>query len=350
MNKYIYRIIFASFLLLCFVDLPLAGGLLRVAGLALLPFLLIFYFFVGSITGQPSNPFGDISPLNSLIVNVSISAAVLFLLYWFLRAWLAAELRAKPDELKAKATKVYTYAYLCLAALALISLVGFSVPAVKKYSTGMAMVPVDAGALKIENYEETPFYEWGSRVPVGVTLEFDLVGEGQQNLVVNHFLNGTGEYRPTCFTNDPAMEEAKRRSPGTFNYLNSYLLQNTSRNRIKYKCYSPVFAKMVAGHYYYMCPSDDTDRLSVTMEPSEVYMKLEGQSREAVSKDISAVIRRGIPRNSHLYDTAFWMNADAQYDKITLPAGHSICTHTYPFYDKQISQRCICREKETKGQ
>lgn len=352
MNKYIYRFIFASLCILCFLGSPAIYQFLGIAAIASLPFILLFYELIGSITGQPSNVFGgDVSPLNELIYIIALICVCVALLYWFFSSWARAELQDRPEEFQAKVTIGLRVFFLGLAAWFIIPAVSYSIPKMKDFSHSEQMTHVDADELRIENYKETPIHLWNSTEPVGVRVEFDLVGNGQQGLMTSSFnykvqagggLNLYGQ----CLTDDPQMEALKKsREVGKTDMYQSYLLQNPDRNRMVYKCYSPLFLKF-ALRYVYICPHENAEALLSAMpriRKASLSMYIDSTESGSRVRHLDAILERDIPKQTLLLNPAFWLKAELQFDKVTLPEGDTICLYTDPI--NYVERPCICHDK-----
>lgn len=106
------------------------------------------------------------------------------------------------------------------------------------------MRPINFDLLKIENYKETPFTRWGSQVPLGIFIEFDLSGEylNELHLDFSYFkiMNEDLILSGNCIPENAEIKHSKKIAKGVYRrqYDDSYTLSDSASNHITYKCYT----------------------------------------------------------------------------------------------------------------
>lgn len=224
-------------------------------------------------------------------------------------------------------------------------MIHYSLGEIKEYSHQTELT-VSTDKLRIENYQEEPFHEWNSQEPVGVRVQFDLVGAGQKDQFLGSLMYGVSGYGgmnlySQCIPDDSAMEEQKKNFKKGF--YQSYLLIQPDRNRLIYKCYSPLFSKFFTD-FGYICPHKNAKGLlnnPPTNIDGELSVMVSGAEEGAKHKRLDGILKRDIPENSLLYSAEFWLRAELQYNKVTLPEGRVLCMFT-PF-DGTLEE-CVCRK------
>ena len=353
MKKNIYRVIFASVCVLYFFWFTLLENLLGIISLLLLPFIFMFYFLIGLITGQPSNPFGGVSPINQLIVNIAFLSAGLGVVYCFVLLWVKEELTEKANNYLPVAQRaVHAFFFLALV-YSTSSATHYQWGKIKEYSHQTELTSVNTNTLRIENYQEEPFHEWNSPGPIGMRVKFDLVGAGQKDhllTTLNYSLQGSGDINlyAQCIPDDPAMEEQKKNAKIENHRSYLYLLMHPDRNHLIYKCYSPLFLKLYTDQYAYLCPHKNAEALLSNLPAyieKKLNMSIVGAESGAMEKGLNEILQRDIPKKSLLYSADFWLRGDLQYNKISLPKGGTICI---PPHYAETPKECICLKEAKK--
>ena len=333
MNKYIFRFIFAIYMLLIFAIIS-HGNLVDKRfffQIALLP-LFPFVFFIIPLFVE----FGtDNVIIKEFAYFFCFSALLMLALFFFLRKWLLVEFQDSEDIQYKKVKKL-----LLLASAFLIPLHFFTYTqsiladqSVIEYQKKLDLVPIDMRSIKIENYQETPFTMWGSQLPVGLKVEFDLVGGNQQNLLVSlryiyfskHIKSSYSESRGNiCIPYDSTIEIHKRSLDARYQrerLANHFLLTNSQSNHVTFLCDNPFFLRAIYGSdgpYFVINKSEELIRdakdvaedKNLKDEKENVVAKIivNDVDYNGISKDLSSVFLKSVPENSLLFNKNFWLN------------------------------------------
>jgi hypothetical protein len=351
MKKYIYRGLFA---LLFLTALSYFMGykyplllLLEIVQPILFPMALMMFAVPTQLHG---------------IILFGIFPAIL--IYFALSDWLKSEFPDIQNITRKKLGKFIIPFSILPALIASPFLIGDYQKVQKKKAAEEELVPIDMDKIRIENYKETPFYQWGSKSPVGLQVEFDLVGENQAQLFIdleysylskNMYNQGSSSsHGSICLSYDAAMEAARTNLGGKFidtYFKKNFLLMAPSRNHVTFICDSPFILRNLNGDENFLLwlnndpelikDAEEAAKNEISQDVRENITVLLGvRSVEVGGEALSFLFTRDVPKNSLIFNKNFWLNQTERNLGVHLIAGgYSDCSD-HPKYKGRKGYFC----------
>lgn len=355
MNKYIYRIILAIYMVLIFAYIMIMSNgslgdkeaFLVIALLPLFPIVFVIQFCIHFGT--------DNIIIQKFSYLFCYSALFILAAFFFLRKWLLLEFKDSENIQYKKVKKLLLLASAFLIPLHFYTYSQsiFADPDIIEYQKRLDLVPINMKKIKIENYKETPFSMWGSELPIGLIVEFDLVGENQTHLFtdfsygyVSSAIGGgySASRGSRCLPYDVKMETYKNSLDEKFQrpfFRDHFLLIDKYKNHIVFLCYNPFVKKN----------GNDNKKLFLMIEKSKELMRdakeiaedrrrqsseenisvkaeIRSAELEGINKDLSSVFVQSVPKSSLIFNKNFWLNqTEHNLEKYLIASGYRDCSN-----------------------